>query len=142
MKRANIRGALSELRAVLSLITLTMALGGDWDEDGDIDIRETFAGRKLQNVLNRVYREVAFFLDPTELVGPRASGIPLMTLGQQVYRGAQNSIDELLDAVTGRDDTGDKYNFGYYIYKGIPGQGLIAPLELLNPKTEKHSRTN
>ena len=143
MKRANIRGVLSELRAVLSLIALTMALGGDWDEDGDIDIRETFTGRKVHNIFNRIYREVAFFMDPLELTGPRATGIPLMTLGQQAYRFAGNSIDEIIDNVTQREDRkDDSYNEFHFFFKSLPGQGLVAPLEIINPKKDKHSRTN
>jgi len=140
LKRANLRAGLAELRAVLLLMLTLMGLGGDWDEDGDIDIRESWSGRKLHNIMNRVYRETAFFLDLRELTGPRASGLPLISLGSQLIQFSSNSVDELLDAVTGRDDKDDKYNGGYYGFKFIPGNKLIRPLEPF--AADKHSRTD
>ena len=78
--------------------------GGDYDDDNKTDIRQTWAGRKIHNVLGRIYRETAIFLDPTEMTGPRASGLPILSLGQQLTSIASNSIDEIKDALFGEDD--------------------------------------
>jgi len=122
LKRANIRAALSEVRAVILLMLSIMALGGDWDDDGDIDIRETWAGRQLHRYLNRIYREVAFFIDWREFVGsPRSTGVPLISMGGQFIKWVDNSFDELTDSVFGEDDSPDKTPVGYYTFKFLPG---------------------
>ena len=140
LKRANIRAALSEIRAVLLLMMSVMALGGDYDDDGDIDIRETWAGRQLYRYVNRTYREVAFFLDPTELVGPRASGLPLLSTAGNLVRWSSNSLDELTDSVFGEDDKPDRTPVGYYTWKFIPGfVSLVQMMEIYEQdKRSKH----
>ena len=127
LKRANIRAALSEIRAVILLMLSIMALGGDWDDDGDIDIRETWAGRQLYRYLNRIYRETAFFIDWREFVGsPRSTGIPLISMGGQFLKWADNSFDELTDSMFGEDDSPDKTPPGYYTLKFVPGLASLA----------------
>ena len=124
MKRA-------ELRSVIILLLSLMALGGDWDEDGKKDIRQSWMGRKMDNVLNRVYRETAVFWDPTEMTGPRASGIPLMSLGQQLVRFTSNSMDEMRDTLFMENSSRDRTPPGYYAWKFIPGiSGLVQIAEI------------
>ena len=78
MKRANIRAHLMEMRLTLLFMLLLMVMGGDYDDDGKIDIRQSWAGRKLYAAVNRTYREVAVFTQPQEfLESGRATGIPL-----------------------------------------------------------------
>lgn len=117
-----------------------MALGGDYDDDGDIDIRETWAGRQLYRYVNRTYREVAFFLDPTELVGPRASGLPLLSTAGNLVRWSSNSLDELTDSVFGEDDKPDRTPVGYYTWKFIPGfVSIVQMMEIYEQdKRSKH----
>ena len=109
------------------------------EEVWTIDIRQTLAGRKLHNVTNRIYREVAFFWDITELTGPRASGIPLMGLGQNGVKWVGNSLDELRDAAFGEDNERDRTPGGYYTFKFIPGIHGIGKLVELFPQ-EKYAR--
>ena len=137
LKRANVRAALSEIRAVLLLMMSLMALGGDWDDDGDIDIRETWAGRQFHRFVNRTYREVAFFLDVTEMTGQRSTGIPLINTAGQFLSWTNNSFDELTDAIFGEDDKPDKTPVGYYTFKFIPGlTSLVSFMELYAPYKE------
>ena len=119
-KRGNIRGAISEIRAVILLALLLIGLGGDWDDDGTADLRESWTGRKLHMVLNRTYREVAFFWDPLEITGPRATGIPLLSIGQNLYKWVGNSADEMGDAFFGEDDNPDRSPAFKYTFKFIP----------------------
>lgn len=136
MKQASIKGAMAELRAAILLALAIMMLGGDWDDDGEKDIRQTWAGRQLYSVLNRTYREVALFWDPTELTGPRATGIPLVGFGKNIWNFAGNTIDQMGDDLFGQDDDGDRTGRGYYLFKMSPGIGGIANLFEVYKKTE------
>ena len=128
-----------ELRIVFMLLGLMMVLGGDWDDDGKIDARQTWAGRRLLSVISRVYRETAVFYDPTEMTGPRASGLPLISLGQQGVRWTSNSMDEMRDAFFGENSVRDRTGPGYYTWRFIPGlTGLVKiseiyPQDKMNP---------
>ena len=131
MKRANIRGALTELRAVLALLALMLAMGGDWDDDGTKDLHQSWVGRKMSGIINRIYREVAVFADPRELAGPRSSGIPLLSLAQNGLKFTSNSLDELRDTFFGEDSPRDRTPAGYYTWKFVPGlHGIVQMAEI------------
>jgi hypothetical protein len=133
MKRGNLRAALAELRAIALLMATLMMMGGDWDDDGKIDMRQSYAGRKIYNIFGRIYRETAVFWDLTELTGPRASGIPLLGLGQDGIKWVRNSFDEFWDRVLGRQgvEKNDRVELGYYTWKFAPGLGgLVKALEI------------
>ena len=142
MKRGNLKGAMAELRSVIMLLMLMMMLGGDWDEDGKVDIRQTYAGRKMYNILSRVYRETAVFWDPTEMTGPRSTGIPLLGLIQDGIKLVRNTSDELWDRVTGRQgvEKDDRVEAGYYTFKLAPGLGGLAKALEIYPQ-HKQSKT-
>lgn len=131
MKQGNIRGALTELRAVLALLVLMMAMGGDWDDDGTKDLHQSWTGRKLSGIINRIYREVAVFADPRELAGPRSSGIPLLSLAQNGLKFTSNSLDEFRDTLFGEDSARDRTPAGYYTWKFVPGlHGIVQMAEI------------
>tara|TARA_Y100000593_G_C4318066_1_gene342047 strand:+ start:344 stop:5311 length:4968 start_codon:yes stop_codon:yes gene_type:complete len=142
MKRGNLRGALAELRAVILLGMTLMAMGGDWDDDGKIDMRQSWLGRKMHNIFGRIYRETAVFWDPTELTGPRSTGIPLLGLTQDGIKLVNNSADELFDRIMGRQgvEKDDRVEAFYYTFKLSPGlSGLAKALEIY--PQHKQSRT-
>ena len=129
MKQGNIRAFLTELRASLAFLLLLAQLGGDDDDDGKIDIRQTYLGRKFHNIVNRSYREIAVFTNPTEfLESGRATGIPLLNLGGELWRWAGNTIDETADILTGEDPytEGDRTEKFYYTFKLTPGLNAIS----------------
>jgi len=127
LKRGNIKGTLAELRSVILLLSLLSMMGGDWDDDGKVDVRKTWTGRKLHNIMGRIYRETAFFWDPRELTGPRSSGIPLLSLGQDFINLIGNSIDEIGDEILGENAvTSDRTPRGYYTLKFAPGLGGLG----------------
>ena len=127
MKQGNIRGFLMEARATLLLFMLMAILGGDWDDDGKIDIRQTWAGRKLYNVMNRTYREVAVFFQPQEFMeSGRATGIPLLTLGGDLFKLSSNTIDETRDLLLGENSNRDRTNQFHYTFKMVPGLNAFA----------------
>ena len=136
MKQANIKGAMAELRAAILLAILIKLMGADWDDDGEKDIRQTWSGRQIYALLNRTYREVAFFWDPTELTGPRSTGIPLVGFGKNIYNMAGNTIDQMGDDLFGQDENPDRTGRGYYTFKMAPGIAGVANLFEIYKKTE------
>tara|TARA_R110002012_G_scaffold4248_4_gene19519 strand:+ start:27830 stop:32767 length:4938 start_codon:yes stop_codon:yes gene_type:complete len=126
MKRGNLRSAMAEVRHVILFALLIAMLGGDWDDDGKVDIRQSFAGRKVHNIMNRIYRELAVFVDPREMTGPRASGLPILSLGNSLIRWSDNSIDEIGDYFFGEDMGGDRVDAFHYTWQFTPGVGAAA----------------
>lgn len=140
MKQGNIRAIISEIRAVLLLGLMMGMASGDWDDDNKIDLRQTWAGRKLHNVMGRIYRETAVFVDPREMTGPRASGIPLLSLGGDLISLASNSLDETRDLLMGENSVRDSKPVGYVSFKFVPGANGIAKALEIYPQY-KHARS-
>ena len=134
MKQGNLRAMIAEVRAVALLFLMMSLAGGDYDDDNKTDIRQTWAGRKLHNVLGRIYRETAIFLDPTEMTGPRASGLPILSLGQQLTSITSNSLDEIRDALFGENDKKDRQPVGYNVVKIAPGINSLAKAVEIYPQ--------
>jgi len=131
MKQGNLRAMIAEIRAVALLFLMMSLAGGDYDEDNKTDIRQTWAGRKIHNVLGRIYRETAIFLDPTEMTGPRASGLPILSLGAQLTGILGNSLDEIRDTLLGENNKKDRTPIGYNLVKFSPGiNGLAKAVEI------------
>tara|TARA_R110002167_G_scaffold693_4_gene3001 strand:+ start:11652 stop:16883 length:5232 start_codon:yes stop_codon:yes gene_type:complete len=129
MKRGNIRAFLMEFRATLALFLLLMSISGDEDEDGKIDIRQTYMGRKLHNVLNRIYRETAVFTQPQEfLESGRATGIPMLSLVQSGVKLVANTVDQMGDDMAGRKpyEDGDRSPRFFYTFKIAPGLNSLS----------------
>jgi len=129
MKQGNIKAFLMELRITIGLVLLLFQLGGDDDEDGKLDIRQTYAGRKLHNILNRIKRETAVFTQPQEFLDAgRATGIPLLGFLRNGISLIENTVDETRDILTGeapyteRDRT-EKF---YYTFKILPGLNALS----------------
>ena len=122
------------MRAVLALLALMLAMGGDWDDDGKKDLHQSWGGRRLSGVVNRIYREVAVFADPREMSGPRASGIPLLSLVQNGLNLVTNSADEMRDAFFGEDSVRDRSGVGYYTWKFVPGLHGIVQISEIYPQ--------
>lgn len=134
MKQGNIRAFLMEFRLTLALFGLLMLIGGDWDDDGKKDIRQTWAGRKLYNTINRTYREIAVFTQPQEfLESGRATGIPLMSLGQNIISAASNTIDEIGDSILGEDSKKDATGYMHYTSQILVGGNALSKALELRP---------
>ena len=125
MKRGNIRAFLMEFRGVSMLAMLLMLMGGDWDDDGKVDIRQSWAGRQLYKVVNRAYRETAVFVDPREFMDSRSTGIPLISLGSNIVKLASNTADEIRDVAFGENDKKDKTGPLHYTPKFVPGLDAV-----------------
>lgn len=142
MKRGNIRAFLMEFRATIALLLLLMGMGGDEDEDGKIDIRQSFAGRKIHNVFNRIFRETAVFTQPQEFLDAgRATGIPMLGLLRQGISLLENTVDETGDLLSGEApyENRDRQERFYNVFKMTPGLNALSKgIELFpNQKYEK-----
>ena len=127
MKRGNIRAFLMEWRASIALILLLLQLGGDDDDDGKIDIRQTYTGRKLQNIMNRIYRETAVFTNPTEFLDSgRATGIPMLGLLGTGVKLIENTVSETGELLGGEQDLRDRTPRFYYTFKLLPGINALS----------------
>jgi len=110
---------------------IIMMMGGDWDDDGKVDIRQTWIGRKLYAVTNRIYRETAVIIDPREFMNSRSTSVPLVSLGTNLINLVANSLDQFTDDVFGQDSNNDKSARGYYAFKFFPGiNGLVKAAEI------------
>lgn len=141
MKRGNIKANIMEMRLTMLFMLLLMAMGGDYDDDGKIDIRQSRAGRKLYAITNRTYRELAVFTQPQEfLESGRATGIPLLTLGGQLFKLSSNTLDEMRDDLLDEDSKRDKTERFHYTFKMLPGlNALTKTLEF--SEGDKNART-
>ena len=79
---------------------------------------------------------MTLFWDPTELTGPRATGIPLVGFGKNIWNIGKNTIDQMGDDLFGQNDDGDRTSRGYYSFKMAPGVGGVANIFEVYKKTE------
>ena len=125
MKRGNIKAFMMEFRGVMLLGMLLMLMGGDWDDDGKIDMRQSWAGRQLYKVMNRAYRETAVFVDPREFMDSRSTGIPLISMASNIVKLASNTADTFRDVAFGQNDKKDKTGPLHYTPKFVPGLDAV-----------------
>lgn len=102
-KQGQIKAAATELRVILSLVTILMALRGDWDDDEEPDYKQTLAGRLLFRSLNRMRMEIAFFLNTDDWYRLFRFPIPLVGLADDVFATVKNTRDELGDWIYGEE---------------------------------------
>ena len=141
MKRGNIKANLMEVRLSLLFFLLLMLMGGDYDDDGKADIRQSRAGRKLYAIVNRTYREIAVFTQPQEfLESGRATGIPLLSFGQLLINGFSNTADEIRDNLIGENNNRDKTDPGHYTFKMVPVLSALTKAVEMR-ESDKNART-
>ena len=141
MKRGNIKANLMEVRLSLLFFLLLMLMGGDYDDDGKADIRQSRAGRKLYAIVNRTYREIAVFTQPQEfLESGRATGIPLLSFGQLLINGFSNTADEIRDNLIGENNNRDKTDLGHYAFKMVPVLSALTKAVEMR-ESDKNART-
>ena len=82
----------------------------------------------VKNGENRIKREIAVLLDPTEWTGPRASGLPILSLANGLIKWSDNTVDEIGDYFFGEDFGGDRVDRFHYSWQFVPGAGALAKL--------------
>jgi hypothetical protein len=106
-KQAQLRALAFEIRAIVGLLLLIMALGGG--DDDEPMYKNNWTARNLYRILNRTYTEISFFYDFRE--GGRLLGtasIPSISiLYKKLSNWATNTYDETRDYVNGENWNGD-----------------------------------
>ena len=126
MKRANIKAFAAELRTVILFLMSIMFLGGDWDDDGKADYRETWLGRTAYRLLNRTYLEVGYYADMGEMQRVLTAPMPIVRFGVDLYRLFSNTKDEVRDSIFGENAPNDPTPWFYYGSDWIPGFNQVG----------------
>ncbi len=126
MKRSNIKGFAAELRTVLLFLMSIMFIGGDFDDDGKADYRETWLGRTAYRLLNRTYLEVGYYADLGEMQRILTAPMPIVRFGVDLYRLFANTKDELSDSLFGENATNDPTPYFYYGSDWVPGFNQVG----------------
>lgn len=132
-----IRSSVTELRMYLAFILLVMALGGDWDDDGEKDYKKNLVFRATYRSLNRIRRELGFFYGSEGLSILTKNSVPISGLLTTSLNLVENSFDETRDALMGENNERDKANFGHYALQLFPGGRPIFDIFLLDEAAEK-----
>ena len=126
MKRSNIKAFASELRTVLLFLMSIAFIGGDFDDDGKADYRDTWAGRTLYRLLNRTYLEVGYYADLGEMQNVLTAPMPIIRFGVDLYRVVANTHDEFRDALFGENAANDPTPWFYYGSDWLPGFNQVG----------------
>ena len=126
MKRNNIKTFAAELRTVLLFLMSIMFFGGDYDDDGKADYRDTWLGRTLYRLLNRTYLEVGYYADMGEMQRVLTAPMPIVRFGVDLYRLFANTKDELRDEIFGENAPNDPTPWFYYGSDWIPGFNQVG----------------
>lgn len=126
MKRQNIKAFASELRTVLLFLMSIAFMGGDFDDDGKADYRETWAGRTLYRLLNRTYLEVGYYADMNEMQRVLTAPMPIVRFGVDLFRLIQNTRDEFTDWIYGENAPNDPTPWFYYGSDWVPGYNQVG----------------
>ena len=126
MKRGNIKAFAAELRTVLLFLMSIMFIGGDFDDDGKADYRDSWAGRTLYRLLNRTYLEVGYYADMGEMQRIITAPMPIVRFGVDIYRLMANTGDEIRDYAVGENAKNDPTPFFYYGSDWVPGFNQVG----------------
>lgn len=142
-RQGQLRSLAAELMVIMAFITTLMLLGLDWDENGEPDYKQTWAGRTIFRILNRGRREIAFFINPNDWWSFLRTPIPTTGIIMDAMTWFNNTRDESGDLLFGEDErTGfNKVIFGgnknkdkkpvfYETLQWLPGNKALRMLEL------------
>lgn len=121
LKERQIKAMAAELRAILLMTSLILALGMDWDDDGEPLYSEMWFTRQVYKVLSRGESEMAFMYNPKEFLRLTKNPFPTFSLLGDIYSVFSNTSDEIRDYVFGENTARDKTPWGYYSSRFIPG---------------------
>ena len=129
-KRGQIKATAAEIRMILALVGMVMALRADWDEDGEADWKKNFYTRNLFRAINRGRREVGFLINWEEWQYTIFQApIPIMSLPTDAANAIFSAIDGVGDFVTGEErKPGERSKF-YPALRMVPSNKLWLMFE-------------
>jgi hypothetical protein len=119
--QAKLRGTAFELRALLSMLALTLLLAkADWDDDEETSLFNLY----VYKIIKRSTLELSFFYDKGSMDDILKSPIPASGVFLNDLLGIlTNAVDETYDIATGAER--DNKGYGYYTLKHIVGVNKI-----------------
>lgn len=120
-KLAQIRTMAVEITFFLAfLIALKGLKNMDWDDDDKKDYVESKALRFFYKNFLGTYRELSFFINPTDWTMTAQSISPILRLINDSFNIVTNGYDETRDLIFGENSKSDSTPFLYYTTKMIP----------------------
>ena len=119
MRERSLREGLYELKWVVGLAMVLLAAGGDWDDDGTADYKQTAVGRVGYKLLERMYLELSFFSNPASVKELLKSPLPVMQVTEDIQNVFGNTFSEAGDIITGSTER-DQTPIGHYSKKMLP----------------------
>ena len=135
--QGQIRSQIVELRMYSIFLMGLMLLGADWDDDDKPDYKETYLGRTMFRLTNRVTRELGFFYGSDALETFSKSSIPVTGLLFDFGKFLSNTVDVAVEDITGEEDKRDKSPRFYYFSKLFPGNKLLSVIETFEQDQKK-----
>lgn len=102
-----------QARFVLALTIMVLLVGSAFSEDEE-SWEDTFASRRLLMLLSKIKRELAFFIDPTDVYNTVAKPFPVLGFFNDGAKALGNFLDESIGTDT------DKTGFFHYSSKFLP----------------------
>lgn len=121
-----IRAGIQELSIYLALISLVLLVGGDWDDDGKGDYQQYLALSLTYKVINRMRRELGFFLGSEGIDIALNTTIPVTSIGLDLKKSLLNFVQEAYDDIYDIDNPYDKSGYFYYLSKITP---IVNPIK-------------
>jgi len=121
-----IRAGIQELSVYLALISLVLLLGGDWDEDGKGDYQQYLALSLTYRIINRMRRELGFFLGSEGVDIALNTTIPVTSLGLDLKRSLLNFIEEAYNDIRDVENPYDRSGYFHYMSKVTP---IVNPIK-------------
>lgn len=150
-KKGQFRALATEVRFMMAIIGLVMAMGADWDDDGKADYKKVWLNRQLFRIANRYRRELMSLVNPYDWINLTDRPIPIIGLSTEFLNFSGQVLDETLDATLGEAEKrsiinplGKKVNSKKdkkdIVTEGsslIPGYKMIQWLDVLSPEDKE-----
>jgi hypothetical protein len=120
-----IRAGIQELSIYIALIGLVLLVGGDWDDDGKKDYKQYLALSFTYKILNRMRRELGFFLGSEGVDIALNTTVPVTGLGLDLKRSIENFVQEAYDDIRGVENPYDKSGYFHHFSKITP---IVNPI--------------
>jgi len=129
-KEAQMRAMITELRTILSFMTVLIFLGADGD-DGDPRYMANFVTRNLYKSMAKANSELTFLWSPAQMAQIIKNPLPMASLFTDVIKLGKNTFDESRDVIFGENSPYDKSPaFFYFLQMAYGGNQLARFLEL------------
>jgi hypothetical protein len=121
MREASVIKTLVELRSMLALVLLNLAIGLGSGPDDEEWYKQSYASRRLADVLAKIVLESTFYINPNEFVKLTKSALPLATMIAEGAHLVYKVFEGGLKTVGAIDNSPNETSALYYALKWVPG---------------------